>query len=213
MPDQPAGVASAPGSDPTVSPGSTARSPGTPGRQLAVAAAGTALVLIAFTVPLGTLPATASGLHAGPGAQAWILSAMSLGAAAGLLASGALGDDHGRKRVFLTGVVVLAVASLVGALAPDAWALILVRVAQGLGGASILACSLGLVSHAYPPGHGRTRATGVWGAALGAGVAVGPFLSVGLTALGSWRLPYVATAVIAGVLALFGRVVLAESRA
>jgi MFS family permease len=138
---------------------------------------------------------------------------MSLGAAAGLLATGALGDDHGRKRVFLGGVVVLAVASLVGALAPDAWVLILVRVAQGLGGASILACSLGLVSHAYPSGPGRTRATGVWGAALGAGVAIGPFLSVGLTALGSWRLPYVATAVIAAVLALLGWVVLAESRA
>ena len=197
----------------TTSATSAAEGHTTPGRQLVVAAAGTALVLIAFTVPLGTLPATAAGLHAGPGSQAWVLSAMSLGAAAGLLASGALGDDHGRRRVFLTGVVVLALTSLVGALAPAPWVLIVARVAQGLGGAAILACSLGLVSHAYPPGPGRTRATGVWGAALGAGVAVGPFLSVGLTALGSWRLPCVATAVIAAVLAVCGRTVLTESRA
>lgn len=174
---------------------------------------GTALVLVAFTIPLGTLSATAAGLHAGPGAQAWILSGMSLGAAVGLLASGALADDHGRRRVFLVGVVVLALTSAAGALAPQAWTLILVRVAQGLGGAAILACSLGLVSSAYPPGPGRNRATGVWGAALGAGVAVGPFLAVGLTALGGWRVPYVASAVVAAVVALAGRRVLTESRA
>ncbi len=186
---------------------------GHPGRQLTVAAAGTALVLIAFTVPLGTLPATAAGLDAGPGAQAWILSGMSLGAAAGLLISGALGDDHGRRRVFLAGVLVLAMTSLVGAVAPDAWVLILARIAQGLGGAAILACSLGLISHAYPAGPGRTRATGIWGAALGAGVAIGPFLSVGLTAAGGWRLPYAATALIAVAVALCGRRVLDESTA
>jgi MFS family permease len=184
-----------------------------PGGQLTIAAAGTVLVLVAFTVPLGTLSARASALHAGPGGQAWILSAMSLGAAGGLLASGALGDDRGRRRVFLAGVVLLGVTSLVGALAPNALVLILARVVQGVGGAAILACSLGLVSHAYPPGPGRNRATGLWGAAVGAGVAIGPFLSVGLTALGSWRLPYLATTVVATALAICGRLVLAESRA
>ncbi|MEV6848953.1 hypothetical protein [Actinoplanes sp. NPDC051411] len=65
------------------------------GRTLAIAAAGSLLVLVAFTTPLATLPATAAGVHAGPGAQAWILSGMSVGCAAGLLSSGALGTTTG----------------------------------------------------------------------------------------------------------------------
>jgi hypothetical protein len=62
------------------------------GATLAVASIATALVLIVFTVPLATLTGTAYALGAGPGAQAWILSAMSVGAASELLGSGAVGD-------------------------------------------------------------------------------------------------------------------------
>ncbi|HPE73636.1 MAG TPA: MFS transporter, partial [Candidatus Competibacter sp.] len=71
------------------------------GATLVVASIATALVLIVFTVPLTTLTGTAHALGAGPGAQAWILSAMSVGAASGLLGSGAIGDDYGRRRTFL----------------------------------------------------------------------------------------------------------------
>jgi MFS family permease len=183
------------------------------GGTLAVAAAGTLLTLVAFTLPLTTLTGTAADLGAGPGAQAWVLSAMSLGAAAGLLSSGAIGDEYGRRRTFLAGAMVLAVSSLLGALAPDALVLILARVVQGLGGAAMLACGLGLIGHAFPAGAARARATGVWGAALGAGVALGPFLATGLTAIGGWRLSYLATALAAAVVALAGRALLAESRA
>ncbi len=183
------------------------------GRTLAVAAAGTLLVLVAFTTPLGTLPATAAGVHAGAGAQAWILSGMSVGCAAGLLSSGALGDDYGRRRIFLAGAAVLAAGSLIGAVAPDAVVLVLARVLQGLGGAAIVACSLGLIGSAYPDGAARARATGIWGAALGAGVAIGPFMALGLQTVASWRLAYLVTAVLVAVLAAAGRMVLAESRA
>ena len=57
------------------------------GGTLAVGAAGTLLVLVTFTTPLTTLVSTAAGLDAGPGAQAWVLSAMNVGTAAGLLSS------------------------------------------------------------------------------------------------------------------------------
>ena len=181
-----------------------------PGRTLAIAAAGTLLVLVAFTVPLTTLAGTAAGLGAGPGAQAWILSSMSLGSAAGLLSSGAIGDDYGRRRTFLAGTLLLAGASLLGALAPAALVLVIARVLQGLGGAAMLACGLGLIGHAFPDG--TARATGVWGAALGAGVAVGPILAAGLGAIGGWRLPYVVTALAAAVVAAAGRMMLPESR-
>jgi MFS family permease len=83
-----------------------------PGGTLAVAAVGTLLVLVAFTIPLTTLASTAAGLGAGSGALAWVLSSMSLGAAAGLLSSGAIGDDYGRRRTFLAGTLLLAGSSV-----------------------------------------------------------------------------------------------------
>lgn len=184
-----------------------------PGGTLAVAAAGTLLVLVAFTTPLATLVATAAGLGAGPGAQAWVLSAMSLGTAAGLMSSGAIGDDHGRRRTFLAGALVLAGSSALAALAPNAPVLVLARVVQGLGGAAVLACGLGLIGHAFPEGPARARAAGVWGAALGAGVAAGPILAAGLEAAGGWRLPHAATAFAAATLAVAGRSLMSESRA
>lgn len=184
-----------------------------PGGTLAVAAAGTLLVLVAFTTPLTTLTGTAADLGAGPGAQAWVLSAMNVGTAAGLLSSGAIGDDYGRRRTFFAGALVLAGASVLGALAPNALVLVLGRVLQGLGGAAVIACGLGLIGHAFPSGSARARATGVWGAALGAGVAVGPILAAGLYTIGGWRLPYLLTALAAAALAVAGRALLSESRA
>lgn len=106
-----------------------ARRPTTPGATLAIASIATALVLVVFTVPLTTLTITAHALGAGPGAQAWILSAMSVGTASGLLGSGAIGDDYGCRRTFLVGTIVLALASVLGALASTAF----------------LACGLGLI--------------------------------------------------------------------
>src|SRR5215210_1513200 len=190
----------------------TSRRPN-PGRTLTVAAAGTLLVLVAFTTPLTTLSGTAAGLGAGPGAQAWVLSSMNVGAAAGLMSSGAIGDDYGRRRTFLAGALVLAGASALCALAPNALVLVLARILQGLGGAALLACGLGLIGYAFPEGLARARATGVWGAALGAGVAVGPILAAGLDAFGGWRLPYAVTALAAAALAVAGRALLPESRA
>ena len=190
----------------------TARRPN-PGHTLAVAAAGTLLVLVAFTTPLTTLASTAAGLGAGPGAQAWVLSAMNVGTAAGLLGSGAIGDDYGRRRTFFAGALVLAGSSVLGALTPNALVLVLARIVQGLGGAAVLACGLGLIGHAFPGGPARARATGVWGAALGAGVALGPILAAGLDSVGGWRVPYAVTALAAAALAVAGRALLSESRA
>lgn len=187
--------------------------PTNPGTTLAVAAAGPLLVLIAFTVPLTTLMSTVSDLGGGAGFQAWIMSGMSVGAASGLLSSGAIGDDYGRRRVFVAGALLLAIASLVGAFAPTAAVLVFARILEGLGGAAILACSLGLIGHVFPPGSQRTRATGVWAAALGAGVATGPLLSAWLDHLGGWQLPYLLAALAAALLAAAGRALLPESRA
>src|SRR3954470_24831226 len=70
-------------------------------RSLAAIAAGTALVLITYVTPMAPLPGTAADLGADAAARAWLLSAMPVGLAAGLLAAGVLGDNVGRRRVYV----------------------------------------------------------------------------------------------------------------
>jgi MFS family permease len=181
-------------------------------RTLAVAAMGTVLVLIAYTTPVATLASTASGLGTGPAGQAWILSSMSCGLAVALLPAGAIGDDYGRRRMFAAGAVLLALTCLLAALAPDTAVLVAARIGQGLGGAAILACSLGLIGHAFPPGPARVQATGVWGACVGGGIALGPLLAGGLDAALDWRSAYAAIAVLSAVLAVLSWRLLTESR-
>ena len=98
------------------------------------------------------------------------------------------------------------------AAAPDARAFVLGRVVEGIGAAAVIACGLAVVSHTFPAGPGRARATGIWGACLGAGPAVGPLLGSVLDAVAGWRWAYVVITVCAVVLAVAGRTQLAESR-
>ena len=85
-----------------------------------MASAGTLLVLITFVTPLATGVRTTVSLGAGPGAQAWLLSAMSVGLAAALLTAGVLADDVGRRRVFTGGLVVVGAGAVVVAVAQTA---------------------------------------------------------------------------------------------
>jgi hypothetical protein len=181
-------------------------------RTLSVAAMGTVLVLVTYVTPITTLASTASGLGAGPAGQAWILSSMSCGLAVGLLPAGAIGDDHGRRRMFAAGAVLLALTSVLAALAPGTAVLVAARIGQGLGGAAITACSLGLIGHAFPPGARRVHATGVWGASVGGGIALGPLLAAGLDDWLGWRSAYGAIAVLAALLAVLSWWLLTESR-
>lgn len=180
-------------------------------RTLALAGAATVLALITYTTPIATLASTAAGLGAGPSGQAWILSSMSIGLAVGLLPSGAVGDDHGRRATFVAGTVLLAVSAVLGALAPETVTLVVARVVQGLGAAAMLACSLGLIGHAFPPGPLRMRATGIWGACLGGGIAAGPLLAAGLDLALGWRSAYWVIAVLATVVGVLAWWLLAES--
>jgi MFS family permease len=97
----------------------TARGGSGPTAALAVPAAATLLALMNYTAPMAALTDTARGLHAGGTARIWLMSAISLGLAAALLAVGSLADDHGRRRVFLLGAWTLAASSAVCAVAPD----------------------------------------------------------------------------------------------
>lgn len=169
---------------------------------LTVVSAATLLALMNFNATFSTLAEMARDLRAGAAAQTWFLSAIAFGSAVALLVAGSLADDYGRKRVFIGGAVTLALSCFAGAVAPNPLTFVVARVVQGGATAALLATGLGLVAAAYPAGPERARATGVWSAALGLGIALGGEASAGLAELGSWRTWYYVAAAAALLLAI-----------
>ncbi|WP_171116915.1 MULTISPECIES: MFS transporter [unclassified Streptomyces] len=180
-----------------------------PRATLVLTSAATAVTLMTYTAPVVTLRETAAALHTPLSAQAWLINGTPLGLAALLLVVGSLADDYGRRRVFLAGTLTLGITTALGALASSTWLFTLARIAQGAASAAILASSLGLLVHAFPSPRGRLHATGVWGAFVSGGIAVGPLVAA---ALPSWRVAYgVLGAATLAVAALSARM-LSESR-
>ncbi|WP_326802599.1 MFS transporter [Streptomyces sp. NBC_01788] len=184
--------------------------PPRPRATLAVTSAATTVALMTYTAPIVTLRGTAAALHTPLSAQAWLLNGTPLGLAALLLIAGSLADDYGRRRVFLAGTLSLGLTTVLGALATTTWQFTLARIAQGGASAALLASSLGLLVHAFPTPRGRLHATGVWGAFVSGGIAVGPVVT---GALPNWRAAYAVLGVAALVTAALGTRTLSESRA
>ncbi|MFE9335789.1 MFS transporter [Streptomyces sp. NPDC007063] len=182
-----------------------------PGAVLAATSLATFVVLMNYTAPMLTLPGMTADFGTSLAGRPWLLNGTPLGLAAVLLVAGSFADDHGRKRVFVSGLGALTVTVALGALATGTLGFTLARAAQGAAGAAVLASSLGLLAHAFPAGPARIRATGVWGAALSGGIAVGPVVSAALGTV-DWRLCYAVYAVAALLLTVFSARVLTESR-
>jgi EmrB/QacA subfamily drug resistance transporter len=116
----------------------------------------------------------------------WIATAYLLSAAVFLVPFGKLADIHGRERVFVGGLVVYTVTSLLCALSPTAGMLLAGRILQGLGGGMVFGTAVALLSSVYPPGQ-RGGALGVTTAAVYLGLSLGPFLGGVLTGQLGWR--------------------------
>src|SRR5437763_11190858 len=183
-----------------------------PAVTLAVAASGTVLVMAIFSAFVVTVGDSVRTFHAGIAGEAWGLSGMGLGLAAALLTTGALADDLGHRRVLRCSAGLLAGASALGALAPSMEILIAARVLQGVAGGGIVAAGLGAIGRAFSSGTARTHATAVWGAAVGAGVTVGPLAGAGLATAVGWRAGFWLEAVAAGAV-MTAAATLSESRA
>ena len=169
----------------------------TPRSTLTVAALGTMLALVSFSAPVAAIGPISQALGADVAGRTWMVSAMSIGLGATLLTAGTLADDRGRRRVFVIGLVVLALSSVAGAVAASPLVFTLARAAQGVGNAAVVAASLGLIAATFAPGPARARASGVWGASVGAGIMVGPLLTSELDRYASWRYAYALIAVAA----------------
>ena len=177
----------------------------TPRSTLTVAALGTMLALVSFSAPVAAIGPISQALGADVAGRTWMVSAMSIGLGATLLTAGTLADDRGRRRVFVIGLVVLALSSAAGAVAASPLVFTLARAAQGVGDAAVVAASLGLIAATFAPGSGPGAASGVWGASVGAGIMVGPLLTSELDRYASWRYAYALIAVAAVALAVVAR--------
>ena len=132
------------------------------------------------------LPSIREHLHAGLEGLEWTVNAYTLTFAVLLLPAAALGDRLGRRRVFLAGLTLFTLASAAAALSTNAEMLIIARALQGIGGAAVMPLSLTLLS-ASVPAHRRGAALGVWGAASGLAVALGPVVGGAVTQGASWE--------------------------
>jgi DHA2 family methylenomycin A resistance protein-like MFS transporter len=171
----------------------------TAGRQLAPAVLATTLGFAAVQLDGAMLNIAfvdvGRSLQSGIGHLPWVVNAHAVAFVCLLVSAGALGDRIGARRVFLCGFALFGVASAACALAPSLWALIVARALQGAGGALLVPSSLALLNQACRgDAAARTRAVGLWAAAGGVAVAVGPAVSGVLVNHAGWRSVFLVSA-------------------
>ncbi len=153
---------------------------------LAVTVAAQFMVIVDVSVVNVALPAIQHDLHFSQDNLQWVITAYAILFGGTLLLGGRLADLLGRRRLFMAGVAVFTVGSLLSGLAWSAGALILTRALQGLGGALLAPAALSIIVTTFREGRDRNRALGVMGAASGSGGAVGVLLGGILTSDLSW---------------------------
>ncbi|MFF4307257.1 MFS transporter [Streptomyces sp. NPDC001601] len=147
---------------------------------------GSSMALLDSTVVNVALPRIGDDLDASLSALQWTINAYMLTLAGLILLGGSLGDQYGRRKIFVIGVVWFAAASLMCGLAPTDAVLIGARALQGIGGALLTPGSLALIQASFHPDD-RARAVGLWSGFGGIGAAVGPFLGGWLVDGPGWR--------------------------
>jgi EmrB/QacA subfamily drug resistance transporter len=153
---------------------------------LAVTVVAQFMVVLDVSVVNVALPSIKRDLSFSQESLQWVITAYSIVFGGTLLLGGRLADLLGRRRMFMTGVAVFTLGSLLSGLAWSEGALIVTRALQGLGGALLAPAALSIVVTTFREGHERNIALGVWGAASGIGGAVGVLLGGVLTSYLSW---------------------------
>jgi len=147
---------------------------------------GSTVVFLDSTVVTVALPAIADGLDAGLAGQQWVVEAYMLALVSLLLVGGSLGDQLGRRRMFVFGLVAFGATSALCAVAPTVELLVAARALQGIAGALLVPGSLAIVAATFE-GAARGKAVGTWTAWTGIATVIGPAGGGALIALASWR--------------------------
>ncbi|MFD8968551.1 MFS transporter [Streptomyces sp. NPDC059568] len=168
-------------------PPGAARRSGRPGIALTVIAACQLMVVLDATIVNIALPHIQDALSFSTTDLSWVLSAYTLTFGGLLLLGGRAGDILGRRRVFMTGILLFTLASLLGGFAQEPWQLLAARALQGVGGAIASPTSLALITTTFPEGPERNRAFGVFAAVSAGGGAIGLLAGGMLTEWLDWR--------------------------
>lgn len=177
------------------------------------------MVVLDSTIANIALPFIQKDLDFSAATLTWVVTGYALTFGGLLLLGGRLGDLYGRRTVFMTGLVLFALASLVGGVAQNEAMLLISRGFQGIGAALAAPSALALITTTFPAGPARSRAFAVYAAMSGVGAAVGLILGGWLTGLHSvvgldvdgWRLTFLINVPIGIIAAAVAPMVLAES--
>jgi EmrB/QacA subfamily drug resistance transporter len=153
---------------------------------LAATIIASSMAFIDSTVVNIALPALQNGFRASVVGVQWVVEAYGLTLAALILLGGSMGDLFGRRRMFLLGVTMFAIASMLCGLASSLGQLIAARAAQGVGAAFLVPGSLALISASFDE-HERGQAIGTWSGSVAITTAIGPVLGGWLIGHLSWR--------------------------
>lgn len=174
--------------------------------------------LATFAINLDTnivnvaLPDISRQLDAGTTDLQWIVDAYNLAFAALVLGAGSFGDRFGRRPLLIGGLVGFAVASAVGAACTSPGALIAARLVMGVFAAMIFPTTLSIITNAFLERAARAKAIGIWGAAVGVAVAVGPVTGGFLLEHFWWGSVFLALVPLAVLTAILAAVLVPESR-
>jgi EmrB/QacA subfamily drug resistance transporter len=163
------------------------RSAGSPTGTLVLACVAQFMVILDVSVVNVALPAIRGDLHFSETSLQWVVNAYTLTFAGFLLLGGRAADLLGRRRVFVGGLALFSLASLIGGFSQSQGMLIAARAAQGLGGAIVSPATLAIITTAFREGPERNRALGYWGAMGAAGGTFGVLLGGALTEFLSWQ--------------------------
>ncbi|MDF4251189.1 MFS transporter [Streptomyces sp. WMMB303] len=168
------------------------------------------MLAVDFSILNVALPAIGDGLGFPLADLQWVATAFALAAAGFTLFFGRISDLIGRKKIFIAGLALLGLSSLVGGLANSPEVLLAARVAQGLATAAATPAGLSLLTTAFPEGPLRQKALGINGALMSAGFTTGAVLGGVLTDLLSWRWAFFLNVPVALAVVLVAPVVLRE---
>ncbi|GAA4293290.1 MFS transporter [Streptomyces venetus] len=154
---------------------------------LAICCMSLLIVSLDNTVLNVALPSMQRDLHASTSGLQWTIDAYTLVLASLLMLAGSTADRIGRKRVFMAGLVVFTVGSVLCSLAPNLEALIAFRMVQAVGGSMLNPVAMSIITNTFTDPRERARAIGVWGAVVGISMAAGPLVGGLLVESVGWR--------------------------
>src|SRR6202049_4332710 len=180
---------------------------------LAVIVAAQFMVVLDVAIVNVALPSIKTDLHFTQESLQWVVTAYAILFGGALLLGGRMGDLLGRRRMFIAGLALFTVSSLLDGLAWSEGSLIAFRSLQGLGAALLSPAALSILTTTFAEGKERNLALGIWGAASGSGGAAGVLLGGALTSGLSWSWIFFVNVPVGALVIGLPPFVLRESRA